>query len=52
MTLFMGHDYIDGVEFKIKLIISEGTYYLIAQNEHSKIILEMPEEEYWTLHYG
>ena len=27
-------------------------YYLIAQNEHSKIILEMPEEEYWDLHYG
>lgn len=38
----MGHDFIDEVEFKIKLIISEGIYYLIAQNEHSKIVLEMP----------
>jgi hypothetical protein len=35
----MGHSSIDEVEFKIKIIISETIYYLIAQNEHTKIIL-------------
>lgn len=51
MTLFMGHSIIDEVQFKIKIVISEQIYYLIAQNQHTKIVLEMPEEEYWALHY-
>ena len=35
--LFMGHDYIDGVKFKIKLIIANGTFHLIGTNEHTDI---------------
>lgn len=32
MTLFMGHSKIDGVQFKIKIVIANSMYYLIAQN--------------------
>jgi hypothetical protein len=30
--MFMGHSKIDGIDFKVKIIITEGIYYLIAQN--------------------
>ena len=32
VTLFMGHDFIDSVKFKIKLMISDQVYYLVAKN--------------------
>lgn len=39
MTLFIGNSKIDGLSMKIKIAISEGIYYLIAQNEDAKIVL-------------
>jgi len=33
MTLFIGSSKIDGLDMKIKIAISEGIYYLIAQNK-------------------
>ena len=48
----MGHNYIDGIQFKIKIVIVNETYCLIGKNEHTDIILQMDEKEYWKLHNG
>lgn len=39
MTLFFGNEKIDGIHLKIKIAISENIYYLIAQNDKTKIVL-------------
>jgi hypothetical protein len=44
--MFYGVDFIDGVQFKIKVKIEAGRYYLMAKNAHAKLMLEMPVEEY------
>ena len=35
----MGHNFIDGIEFKIKIMIANKIYYLIGKNEYTKIVL-------------
>ena len=40
--MFYGVDFIDGVQFKIKVKVEAGRYYLMAKNAHAKLMLEMP----------
>jgi hypothetical protein len=48
--MFYGVDFIDGVQFKIKIKIEAGKYYLMAKNAHAKLMLEMGAQEYMKLH--
>jgi hypothetical protein len=42
-------DYIDNVEFKVKIKLSRTTYFLFAKNNHTKIMIEMSYQEYMKL---
>ena len=42
-------DYIDNIEFKIKIKLSRTTYLLFAKNNHAKIMVEMSYSEYMRL---
>lgn len=41
-------DYIDGVRFKIKIVLGE-IYCLMAKNTHTKLRVEMSRKEYLAL---
>ena len=48
-TLFYGVDFIDGVQFKIKVKLGREKYCLMAKNNFTKMMIEMPTREYMTL---
>ena len=48
--LFYGVDYIEGNQFKIKIKLKDGKYYLYAKNSAAKVIFEMREKDYMRLH--
>ncbi len=48
-TLFYGVDFIDGVQFKIKVKLGREKYCLMAKNNFAKMMIEMPAREYGAL---
>ena len=42
-------DYIDSIEFKVKIKLSRTTYFLFAKNNQIKIMIEMSYSEYMKL---
>jgi hypothetical protein len=48
-TLFYGVDFIDSVEFKIKIKLTKTHYYLFAKNTHAKVMVEMGVADYTRL---
>lgn len=51
-TLFYGIEFIDGIEFKIKLKLSKTHYYLFAKNNHTKVMVEIAYADYMKMHIG
>ena len=51
-TLFYGIDFIDSMEFKIKIKLTKTHYYLFAKNNHTKLMIEMSYADYMKLHLG
>lgn len=49
-TLFYGNDEIDGIPFKIKLILGSEYYYLFAKNHEVQIKMQMAQGDYMKLH--
>lgn len=49
-TLFYGVDYIQGIQFKIKIKLSKQKYTLLAKNSQTKLMLEMDTPDYMRLH--
>lgn len=50
--MFYGVDFIDGVQFKIRVKIDEQRYCLMGKNAHAKVLVEMAAQEYLQLHRG
>jgi hypothetical protein len=42
-------DYIDGIQFKIKIKLGRDIYCLLAKNAHTKLMLELSAKEYMRL---
>jgi hypothetical protein len=50
--LFYGIDYIDSIEFKIKIKLTKTTYYLFGKNSSTKVMMEMSYGDYMKVHLG
>lgn len=51
-TMFYGVDFIDGVQFKIKVKMDGNRYCLMGKNAHAKVLVEMAVQDYMQLHRG
>jgi hypothetical protein len=51
-TMFYGVDFIDGVQFKIKVKMNGERYCMMGKNAHAKVLVEMGAQEYMQLHRG